>query len=259
MVDIVHIQTIQSNTYLTQIKAQFERMDKSVESGHTVTLVLSENNRAISLSITRDNVAKSDVPSEGATAKTYSLADNESLSALITNSYHFDIGDINRQIKAHDIEAEINKATHQDTKQSKRNAASLPPGLPNPSVHFIAGNWVLAEDCVYTTNDLFTLTAKSGFQTDLASIPRILWVLIASFELSLAAPIFHDLIYRSMGEVALPDGVVLPAGKTFTRSEADDIFLELMTRAKIPFWKRNVAYLAVDFFGVSSWRKPSIG
>jgi hypothetical protein len=127
--------------------------------------------------------------------------------------------------------------------------------VPNPAVRYVGDVWVIAEDCAYTTNDGFRITVKSGFKTDLASIPRIFWALIASFELSVPAPVFHDLIYRSAGEVAPPDGEVAPAGKVFTRQEADDIFLELMTRSKVSYWKRNVAYLAVRNFAEYAWRK----
>ncbi len=62
-------------------------------------------------------------------------------------------------------------------------------------------------------------------------IPRLFWALMASCELSLLAPIMHDLIYRSGGRVILPHGEVTPAGKIFERKEADDLFPELMTRA----------------------------
>lgn len=48
---------------------------------------------------------------------------------------------------------------------------------------------------------------------------------------------------------------VSPADKIFERKEADDLFLELKARAKISYWKRNVAYLAVRGFGQSSWRQ----
>lgn len=64
----------------------------------------------------------------------------------------------------------------------------------------------------------------------------------------------HDLIYRCGGQVILPDGEVIPAGKLFSRKDADDVFLELMTRSKVAYWKRNVAYLAVRAFGQSSWQ-----
>lgn len=259
MADIVNVQTIQSTTYLTQVKSQFDRIDQAVESGRTVTLGLSENDRAISLSITRDNVTRTDVPSKEVAPRAHSLADNETLPAQIAQRYHFDLGELDRHVKPKDIEAERTQPSGRSANLATSHTAGLPPGLPNPAVHFILGNWVLAEDCVYTTNDAITLTAKRGFITDLASIPRIFWPLVASFELSLTAPLFHDLIYRAMGKIALPHGTVEPENKVFTRSEADEIFLELMTRAKLSFWRRNVAYLAVDFFGKSAWRKSAAG
>ena len=96
---------------------------------------------------------------------------------------------------------------------------------------------------------------QRGFRSDLASSPPLFWAIIASFELSLLAPIMHDLIYRSGGRVILPHGEVTPTGRIFERKEADDLFLELMTRAKVAYWKRNVAYLAVRGFGQSSWQE----
>ncbi|MGB4886276.1 MAG: DUF1353 domain-containing protein, partial [Nitrospira sp.] len=127
--------------------------------------------------------------------------------------------------------------------------------LPEPAVTYNNAEWVLLDDCRCAALDGFIVTAKRGFKTDLASIPRLLWGFIASFELSLVAPIVHDLIYGSAGTVALPDGEVTPADKRFDRKEADDLFLELMTRSKVAYWKRNVAYLAVRAFGGSSWRQ----
>lgn len=62
---------------------------------------------------------------------------------------------------------------------------------------------------------------------------------IASFELSLVAPVVHDLIYRSGGRVALPDGEISTPDTIFSRKEADDQFLEFMTRANVAYWKRN--------------------
>lgn len=44
-------------------------------------------------------------------------------------------------------------------------------------------------------------------------------------------------------------------GKKFERREADKIFLELMTKAKVPRWKREVAYYAVYYGGWWAWKK----
>ncbi len=259
------VQFIQSNAYLAELKEQLELINQKIENGETIQLDLTENNRSISLKIDRHKVVKSYL-ADGGARKTHSQSDNKSLVALVTNSFSFDIGDINRQIHPNDVQAQITYASgkkNDDKPLDKIGSGALktsepPTGLPDPAVKYKNNLWILAEDCGYTTNDGFMITVKGGYKTDLASIPRIFWALIASFELSLAAPIFHDLIYRSAGEIALPDGEVAPADKIFTRQEADDIFLELMTRAKIPYWKRNVAYLAVHYFAEFAWRKLHI-
>jgi hypothetical protein len=257
----------QSDTYIAQLTEQFKQIDQIISNNGTVRLDLTENARSLSLTINRNSVIEGDLPIvDIQSRKTRSPFDNNSLTARPADPFSFDIDDINRNVRAGDIEAQLNKhSVEKEGDMLKRKTRSLSPttdfpfpGLPNPAVKYIGDNWLLAEDCVYTTNDGFMITAKSGFITDLASIPRIFWALIASFELSITAPVFHDLIYRSAGEVAPPDGEVTPAGKIFTRQEADDVFLELMTRAKIQYWKRNVAYLAVRHFAESSWRRLRI-
>lgn len=81
----------------------------------------------------------------------------------------------------------------------------------------------------------------AGFVFDLASIPRIFWRLIAPFELSIAAPLVHDFLYRG----GCPGA---------TRAEADAAFLDLMGRERVPLWRRRLAYLAVRVFGRFAWR-----
>ena len=76
--------------------------------------------------------------------------------------------------------------------------------------------WKLGRDLVYTTSDLYgneikalkdvgvdikidtdispvSITVPSGFITDLASTPRLLWAFIAPFDVARAA-IVHDLL-----------------------------------------------------------------
>ena len=80
--------------------------------------------------------------------------------------------------------------------------------------------WKLGRDLVYTTSDLYgneikalkdvgvdikidtdispvSITVPSGFITDLASTPRILWNVIAPFDVARAA-IVHDLLYKAI-------------------------------------------------------------
>jgi len=111
---------------------------------------------------------------------------------------------------------------------------------------------VLFEKCSYQTAG-HTISARAGYETDLASIPRLFWSILAPEELSLAAPLFHDLIYRCGG--SLPEDGLNPFdGKLFERKEVDDLFLELMKKAKIPRWKRTAAYWAVRGFAGFAWK-----
>ena len=255
MPDIVHAQFTHTNAYLTQLIKQFARIDQHIENGETVTITMSDGDGSISLTVSRDKVVERAAPPQRpATGKAPALADNDSLVAALTKSFSFDIGEANRKISIGEIQSHLANATAAKPAVGSANLRRALE-LPDPAVTYNNAEWVLLDDCRCAALDGFIVTAKRGFKTDLASIPRLLWGFIASFELSLVAPIVHDLIYGSAGTVTLPDGEVTPADKRFDRKEADDLFLELMTRSKVAYWKRNVAYLAVRAFGGSSWRQ----
>lgn len=94
------------------------------------------------------------------------------------------------------------------------------------------------------------LTVPRRFPFDLASIPRLFTRVIARFELGIEPPLVHDYIYSLGGR--LPIGRVEPY-RTFTRAEADGIFLDLMLRRGIKQWKAYTAYFAVRLFGWAAW------
>jgi hypothetical protein len=110
--------------------------------------------------------------------------------------------------------------------------------------------WVLLEDYSYVYAG-HTLTAKAGFAFDLASVPRPLWWLIAPNELSISAPLFHDLLYVYRGHLR-EFGEVAPY-RSYTRREADDLFLHLMEVEGISRWRRYAAYSAVRTAGAYYW------
>ena len=98
------------------------------------------------------------------------------------------------------------------------------------------------------------VTCKKGFTTDLASVPRIIWNVIAPWDIARAA-IIHDLLYKSIRQyrwkfakgLANEDyGVVIRAKKA-----ADDVFLMAMLDADPPVakWKIHSAHQAVALFG----------
>ena len=98
------------------------------------------------------------------------------------------------------------------------------------------------------------ITCKKGFKTDLASTPRILWNIIAPWDIARAA-IIHDLLYKrirqyrgkySKGLANENMNIVRAAKKT-----ADNVFLHAMFDAspKVAKWKIYSAYWAVRLFG----------
>lgn len=105
--------------------------------------------------------------------------------------------------------------------------------------------WALVED-YHLPCAGFNLRIPAGYQFDLASVPRFFWRVIAPFELSLIAPLVHDFLYQYKGHP--PEGSVDP-GRTFTRKEADQLFLELMRREGVVRWRQAMAYAAVRTFG----------
>ena len=133
--------------------------------------------------------------------------------------------------------------------------------------------WKLGRDLVYTTSDLYanevkalkdvgvavvrdtnkteTITVPSGFITDLASTPRILWNVIAPFDVARAA-IVHDLLYKAIrtyryGKGPEEDKELV----TKAKKAADRVFLLAMKDAepKVSKWKIYCAWKAVDLFG----------
>lgn len=84
------------------------------------------------------------------------------------------------------------------------------------------------------------IEVPAGFITDLATIPRIFWVLLPPDGKYAKAAIIHDWMYDN----ALR-----------TKKEADLIFLDGMAVLGVPKWKRTVMYLAVRLFGRGMYGK----
>lgn len=109
--------------------------------------------------------------------------------------------------------------------------------------------WRLAQDFRRTIDGRDWFIA-APFDFDLASVPRVLWGVVASHELGVLAPLCHDFLYRNGG--CPPDGCISPA-HAYTRREADALFLEQMKEDGVSWIRRTVAYRAVRMFGGSSW------
>lgn len=137
----------------------------------------------------------------------------------------------------------------------KSAALKGPPGAkaftPIPVVPLGNGLWRLDRDVQHADAVLgCTLFARKGYEFDLASVPRPVWPVIAPFELSILAPLFHDLIYEFQGN---PPAEMVAPFRTFARQDADDLFLRLMILEEVPRWKRVAAYTAVRAAGWAYW------
>jgi len=86
----------------------------------------------------------------------------------------------------------------------------------------------------------------AGFKSDLASIPRPIWPIIAPFELSIAATLVHDMLYRSSGK----SGDI-----TMSREDVDLLFYTILIYDGVPKWKALAAYYSVRLFGKVPWNR----
>ena len=99
------------------------------------------------------------------------------------------------------------------------------------------------------------ITVKKGFKTDLASIPRACWNMIAPWDVARAA-VIHDLLYKRIRQYRwdiLQHSFVHenPSVIKNARKAADEVFLMAMLDANppVPKWKIYSAYYSVRSFG----------
>lgn len=97
--------------------------------------------------------------------------------------------------------------------------------------------------------------APKGYDTDLASIPRIGWALVAPWDVARAA-IIHDVLYGALRN-AIKNKTHDVKLINEMRTSADKVFLEGMQHAEpsIPNWKTNTCYWSVRPFGGFAIRK----
>ena len=129
--------------------------------------------------------------------------------------------------------------------------------------------WVLSRDLSYQNDEINDtsleaidvkcpskrITCKKGFKTDLASTPKLIWNLIAPWDIARAA-IIHDLLYLRIRQYRAKP---LELGSSFVdmkvvkkaKKAADNVFLMAMKDASpdVPSWKIYASYYAVVVFG----------
>ena len=99
-------------------------------------------------------------------------------------------------------------------------------------------NWRLAKKYGFWSPATGLVSVPAGFVTDLASVPRLFWNIVAPFTIAEEA-VIHDWLYRT---------------QHFSRETSDKILLQAMVAMKRKWILRQVVYLAVRFFGEAAWR-----
>jgi|SRR3569623_156707 len=103
------------------------------------------------------------------------------------------------------------------------------------------GKWVLTAPLVFESDVARALiTVPAGFQTDLASVPRLPVVYWLTGATSNAAAVVHDYLYSTR---------ILP------RDVADAVLREASAVTDVPAWRRGLMWAAVRVFGWRYWRE----
>jgi hypothetical protein len=105
------------------------------------------------------------------------------------------------------------------------------------------GFWKLQDDFSYD-NDSIQATVKSGFTTDGASIPKVLWSIVGN-------PLEDDLLKPSIVHDGLYTLMQLP------RFECDKLLKEMLLFNGASKARAYFIYYAVRLFGGSYWKKDT--
>lgn len=107
--------------------------------------------------------------------------------------------------------------------------------------------WLLLTDLIFRADGI-SYVAPRGFQTDLASIPRLLWSLLPPVGQYDAAAVIHDAAYAG----ALLDGPIEDPQShpiTVTKAHADRLFYQGCRTLGVGTVAARLMYWAVRVFG----------
>lgn len=114
------------------------------------------------------------------------------------------------------------------------------------------------------------LIIKKGFQCDLASVPKFLWSVISPQDLTLSAPLVHDVIYACQGDLYNYDWAIRerklkknsiyhPVISRMDRKTADQLFYEQAVDEGVSKHKALPAYYILRLTGNYAWLKTRAG
>lgn len=117
--------------------------------------------------------------------------------------------------------------------------------IPFPVITLVGDRWIVLEDWTISIWGA-SITVPEGFRTDFATIPRVLFPIRTSTELSLEGPLLHDYLYANGGWTDT---------MAFTRAEADRMFYEIMRHKGVSLRHAWTAWAAVRLVGWRYWKE----
>jgi hypothetical protein len=109
-------------------------------------------------------------------------------------------------------------------------------------LHYLDGRaWRLLSAFTFGSVTLArVIEVPRGFETDFASIPRVLWPWLPPTGRYGKAAVIHDFLYRTLGVA--------------TRAEADQVLGEAMEELGVGWWTRQVIYRGVRLGGRGAYK-----
>jgi len=103
-------------------------------------------------------------------------------------------------------------------------------------------NWMISEDIEFKLSNGEKVLVPRGFETDLASVPRILWSITPPYGDFLLAIILHDWLYAS-------DYKRSCLGERKARKFSDDEMLKWSNKMNLNKFDNYLKYFGVRLFG----------
>jgi hypothetical protein len=105
------------------------------------------------------------------------------------------------------------------------------------------GKWILRETLTYLSEVARrTIDVPAGFQTDLASVPRLPLVYLLCGDCAREAAVVHDYLYTT---------------HQVDRATADAVLREASAVTGVPWWRRTLMYWGVRAGGARHWAPMS--
>lgn len=120
------------------------------------------------------------------------------------------------------------------------------PALLNVNESIKDGYWTIGQTVTYCSERGPVIVIPEGFETNLASIPRLMLVFFRKAGKHRKSAALHDYLYSKDGRKAYPG---------FTREWCDEEFYLAMILCDVPKWKAKCFYWGVCALGWMAWNK----